>query len=101
MSLIILSTIGAGSLYAFQRSWQKKQQKLPAKPSDTTAERWHYTGTYNEAADISQLLGHPGFVVSEKEGTDLTGMPCRWLTLKNGAVYRTYDTQTKFPKENI
>jgi len=47
-------------------------------------------------ADISSVIGQPGVVVGEKFDTDLTGVPCRWLELANGCVYKTYDLHTPF-----
>lgn len=98
MSLIIGSAIAVGALYSFNKQNQKKLQKtIPAKKQGQIADSFQYSGTYGDTADVSSLLGHPGFVIDEKIGQDLSGMPCRWLSLRNGAVYRTYDMTTQYP----
>ncbi len=64
----------------------------PAKPGKATvAVRYFSSGVYGDVKDISTIIGTPGMFVGSTADVDLMGVPCRWLIMRNGAAYKTYD----------
>ena len=85
---------GSGLAIANMKAAQQKAKEPPARK--TVAKRFMHTGTYGNVSQIYHLLHQPGYVKAVHDDVDLQGVPCRWLELQNGAVYRTYDMRTKY-----
>lgn len=97
-----LVAVGAGALllaYLSQPTVEKpKERPKPDVISNTTpvATQFLRTGTYGDHEDLSSMLKFPGMVVKVRHDVDLSGTPCRWLTMRNGAHYRVYDMDTEY-----
>lgn len=101
MALVLGSAVLAGGFLIYNSSIYSKRKKpvhSEQKRGDEAALSYKHTGTYGDIKDIWYSLHIPGFIVSVHEGQDLSGAPCRWLTARTGAVYRTYDMHTDFMK---
>lgn len=61
-----------------------------AKIADARRYRNH-TGIYGDISAVYEIVDDPNAVVNREESVDLYGSPCVWLTLQNGAKYRSYD----------
>ena len=102
---VLLLTGGAALALAFL------SQPAPVKPEDvkasafskkpmgpdeilTNADQLH--GHIGDISEISGILKFPGMIVGSQIGQDLRGTPCRWLLMRNGAKYRTYDMDTEY-----
>lgn len=66
------------------------------KPADSLNTRFTSGAVYTDVRDTREILDHPGMIISEEKGTDLSGVDCRWLKMQNGVIIRTYDMQTQF-----
>lgn len=102
MSLIGLSLAGAAGLWSYSRNTQFSEYEVEEKDpwADGAAQRpYMSTGTYGDISQLSNLVHEPGFVVGERFDTDLTGAPRRWLIMRNGGVYSTYDLETNFMRK--
>lgn len=102
MSLVLLSLAGAAGLWHttrtadFQRRSAEKHKKKDQWAS-TVGQRFEMsTGTYGDISQVSNLINKPGYVVGQRMDVDLTGVPCRWLIMRNGGVYKTYDMDTDY-----
>lgn len=87
---------GSGLAVANMKAAQQKAKKPVVRK--TVAKRFMHTGTYGDISQIYHLLHQPGYVKGETIDVDLQGVPCRWLELQNGCVYKTYDMRTKYLK---
>ena len=93
----VLVTMAVGSALAVYQQNRSKNIMAEEEAKPEIAQRENLSsGTYGEMAEIGNCIKEPGFIVGEKIGQDLMGMPCRWLYAKNGGAYRTYDLQTKY-----
>lgn len=98
MSLVLATGAGIFGLWYLSRN-EQLQERPPVDPyqqGDNAACRYMTTGTYGDTKDVFLLLNQQGFVESEKPDVDLAGVPFRWLKMKNGGVYKTYDLKTKY-----
>ncbi len=100
MSLLLASTAAMGAIYIAAskadenaRQLAKTKARTPTVRS-TIVERELSTGRYGDVSEIFELLNtYPESVVAIKNDVDLTGVPCRWIVLRNGGVYKTYNMQ--------
>lgn len=95
MALVLAAVPAVIGVLAMNRHFQKEAHER-AKEKERPSRRVTHTGAYGDAAQISELLGHPGNISHQEVGVDLTGVPYRWIVLKNGCKYRVYDMQTPF-----
>lgn len=95
MALVLAAVPAVIGLIAANRHFQKEAHKR-AEKKDHADYRLTSTGAYGDTAQISELLGDPGFISHQEVDVDLTGVPYRWIVLKNGCKYRTYDMHTPF-----
>lgn len=58
----------------------------------TVAQRFNSAGAYGDISEAYDAMRQPGAIVGYVDDVDLTGVPCRWIKLRNGKVYRTYNT---------
>lgn len=91
MSLLLGAAAGIGAL-GLANARGPSSVGEPAKPGRATvAVRYFSSGVYGEVKDIGDIIGVPGMFVGSTADVDLTGVPCRWLIMRNGAAYKTYD----------
>jgi hypothetical protein len=100
MSILVLTLGGSAALWYSSRERQFARYKPDVKKDPWVPgvqQRPELsTGTYGDISTLSNLVHQPGYVVGERHDVDLTGVPCRWLIMRNGAVYRTYDLDTSY-----
>lgn len=97
MSLVALSLVTTGALWHVSRSRQFAKYRQEEDPkSNTVMDRPMSTGTYGDVSQLANLLKIPGYIIGEKIDVDINGVPCRWLRMRNGAVYKTYDMTTPY-----
>lgn len=98
MSLILVAAAGTAGLYGITRKHLSRlsveQEADPFNP--VVAKKFRGHGVYGDTAEISRIMATPGVFVEEKYGQDLTGVPCRWLIMRNGCAYKTYNLTTNF-----
>lgn len=96
MSILLAGAGALGGLWLALDSVDKsKQASLPnaeknGKIAVGTEDLWsgRYVGM-EQMGDVMQDYGT--LVVAAKNDVDLSGVPCRWLKLRNGSIVRTYD----------
>jgi len=100
MSLLLVSTAAMGAIYIAASKADENCRKLAETKAatpvlrSTIVERELHTGRYGDVSEIMELLNtYPETVVGIKNDVDLTGVPCRWIVLRNGGVYKTYNMQ--------
>jgi len=97
MSLILAAAGAMGGLWVATNHSDIARENAPAPENEGprfVAQRPLHTGRYGSSEELAALLGHGNaYVVKTVHSTDLSGMPCRWLILSNGAAYRTYNMQ--------
>ena len=99
MSLLVGVIGGASGLLLLNHHNEnkRKQAEAVAKLAEGKGQREQrvnlslHTGAYGSVAEITEILGQPGIIVKIEEDVDLSGMPCRWLYLQNGGIYKTYN----------
>lgn len=87
---LLLATAAAGAA-AFWASGQVNPNNVAEPVSRKIPLEEHWTGRYGEIADLGQMQGLRDQIIAVRDDRDLTGMPCRWIYLRNGAAYRTYN----------
>ena len=91
MAALLASIAATGSLWAASRKAGPGPGQ-PAKPAKSTISKRHMTtGVYGNISEVRDIIHYPGMVVSVTKDVDLTGVPCYWLELRNGGVYKSYD----------
>jgi hypothetical protein len=50
-----------------------------------------FTGRYGTNEQIQHVLKDLTQVQHIQNDVDLSGVPCRWIRMRNGAMYQTYD----------
>lgn len=90
MALVLLAGAAAGVAIWGSMGGDSAPGEAAKPEKSTVARRFMHTGTYGEASQLKDVLHIPGMVVDETEDVDLSGVPCRWVTLRNGAVYKLY-----------
>lgn len=103
MSVLLLTGGAALALaYLSQPDPKKKPNQpdafaqKPMGPGEKLSDNFQLTGHYGDISDLSSMLKFPGMIVGIKIGQDLRGTPCRWLKMRNGAIYRVYDMETEY-----
>jgi hypothetical protein len=95
MSLLLGAAAGMGAL-GLANARGPSSVGEPAKPGKATvAVRYTSSGVYGDIKDIGDIIGTPGMFVGSIADKDLLGVPFRWLIMRNGCPYKTYDM--KFP----
>jgi hypothetical protein len=94
---ILLSAAGAlGGLWIATDAVDKQQQAA-LKPTEKnvqveTEDLW--SGRYVGMEQMGDVMrDHATLIVAEKMDRDLSGVPFRWLKLRNGGILRTYDME--------
>lgn len=102
MSLLALTVLGAGGLVylsrndQFRNEKQRRKERTKDRTNVAAVDRALSTGNYGDMADLANMIQYPGYVIGQKMDVDLTGVPYRWLLMRNGCVYKTYDTETQY-----
>ena len=91
MSLLLASAVGAGALALAGARGSSSVGAAPKPGVATIAVRYTSTGVYGDIKDIGDIVAVPGMIVAATEDIDLQGVPCRWLQMRNGGVYKTYN----------
>lgn len=94
MSLLVL---GAASMVAaavladqVDKSSTKLDEPVPKKQPIVARELW--TGRYGTNEELMVVLKDPTQIVAVQSDVDLSGVPCRWVQMRNGAKYQVYQT---------
>jgi catabolite regulation protein CreA len=64
-----------------------------SESTQTVAQRYGSSGVYGDISEIGDIIHQPGMIVAVIDDVDLSGVPCRWVKLRNGGIYRTYNMQ--------
>lgn len=97
MSLLILVVAGSSGLLLLNHYNEKKRKqsevvkKLAKGSTKEHADLTLHTGAYGNLDQISSVLDQPGLITKIENDTDLRGAPIRWIHLRNGGVYKTYN----------
>ena len=93
MSLLVL---GAASMVAAAVLADKVDKSAP-QPEETPTtkkpivERELWTGRYGTNEELMWVLKDPSQIASVQSDVDLSGVPCRWVKMHNGAKYQVYN----------
>ncbi len=96
MSLALVAAAAMGAFAIATSHLDRQERKIPKKkgPEVNVAQRQLHTGRYGDISEISHLLAGPNahrYVQKILVDQDLSGVPCRWIVMPNGAAYKTYD----------
>ena len=93
MSLLIL---GAASMVTAAVLADQVDKSSPLKETtpkkQPIVERELYTGRYGTNEMLMHVLNDPTQIESVQHDVDLSGVPCRWVKMRNGAKYQVYQT---------
>ena len=95
MALVLAAVPAVIGILAANRHFQREANKR-AEKKDHLDHRFTSTGAYGDTAQICELLKQPGHIAGQQVDVDLTGVPFRWIFLKNGTKYKVYDMHTPF-----
>lgn len=95
MSILLAGAGALGGLWLALDSVDKsKQASLPTSEKKAPAVEAEnlWSGRYVGMEQMGDVMKDADtLVVAAKNDVDLSGVPCRWLKLRNGAIVRTYD----------
>lgn len=102
MSLVLLGASAAGAFYLVGDYVDENNRRMAEiqksqEPPKTVVQRELYTGRYGDWADIAEAAFDETMIQSIQVDRDLSGVPCRWVHMQNGGVYKTYDMN--FPQK--
>lgn len=87
MAVLLIGGLGALGLYLTLPSNGEIIEKEAKKVS--------FSSQINDISTVQGLMAFPDqYFEKEHFSKDISGMPVRFLHMKNGAVYRTYDVTT-------
>lgn len=98
MSLILTAGAAMGAFYLTGSKVDENNKKLreeqaAGEPPKTVAKTPLYTGRYGDISSYNDQIITRDMIKSVTMDRDLSGVPCRWIELGNGAVYKTYDME--------
>lgn len=102
MSALLIAAAASGAFWVMGDHVDKNNQKLAEQQKAEAGKaeavsRELYTGRYGDFKDIAEATFDQTQIATIKVDRDLSGVPCRWIEMQNGAVYRTYDME--FPQK--